>query len=88
MPCGGIRTANDSHCEGPQPRSNLTHAAGIASGYRPRNDMLIPPPLPKLFRKLKKCSEENAKPQNDFAREIGNQNKLQAAFCKVRKCMT
>ena len=26
------------HCEGPQPRSNLAHAAGIASGYRPRND--------------------------------------------------
>jgi len=34
MPCGGVRPAHDSHCEGPQPRSNLIRKSGIASGLR------------------------------------------------------
>ena len=35
-PAGGCRC-----CEGPQPRSNLSHKHGIASGYRPRNDNVL-----------------------------------------------
>jgi transketolase len=34
----GEPETEDSHCEGPLPRSNLSHAQEIASGYRPRND--------------------------------------------------
>jgi len=52
--------------------------------HPPRNDMLIPPTAPKPFRQLKKRRGENTKSQNDFAREIGVQNKLDIPFCE--KC--